>query len=71
MRRVKLKIINLGTSLVVQWLRLCASYAGGLGSVPGQGTKISHAVWYRQKINKKPKNPVNLKLVVYVFVSDS
>ena len=26
------------TSLVVQWLRPCASNAGGLGSTPGQGT---------------------------------
>ena len=60
---MKLKIINLGTSLVVQWLRLCASYAGGLGSVPGQGTKISHAVWYCQKIKKKtkPKKPSKLE----------
>ena len=29
-----------GTSLVVQWLRLWASTAGDLGSLPGQGTKI-------------------------------
>ena len=27
-----------GTSLVVQWLRLCAPNAGGLGTIPGQGT---------------------------------
>ncbi|TEA37350.1 hypothetical protein DBR06_SOUSAS1910041, partial [Sousa chinensis] len=26
-------------SLVVQWLRLCAPNAGGLGSIPGQGTR--------------------------------
>ena len=26
-------------SLVVQWLRLCASNAGGTGSIPGHGTK--------------------------------
>ena len=26
-------------SLVVQWLRLCAPKAGGLGSIPGQGTR--------------------------------
>lgn len=29
-----------GTSLVVQWLGFQASTAGGLGSMPGQGTKI-------------------------------
>ena len=29
---------NLGTSLAVQWLRFCTPNAGGLGSIPGQGT---------------------------------
>ena len=29
----------LGTSLVVQWLRLWAPNAGGPGSIPGQGTR--------------------------------
>ena len=28
-----------GTSLVVQWIRLCAPSAGGPGSIPGQGTR--------------------------------
>ena len=28
-----------GTSLVVQWLRLHVPNAGGLGSIPGQGTR--------------------------------
>ena len=28
-----------GTSLVVQWLRLHTPNAGGLGSIPGQGTR--------------------------------
>lgn len=32
------------TSLGVQWLRLLTSKAGGIGSIPGRGTKISHAV---------------------------
>ena len=35
---------------MVQCLRLCAANAGGLGSTSGQETKISHAVWYGQKI---------------------
>ena len=30
-----------GSSLVVQWLRFLVPNAGGLGSIPGQGT-ISH-----------------------------
>ena len=41
------KIVNSrpqGTSLAVQWLRLQAAIAGGTGSIPSQGTKISHAM---------------------------
>ena len=30
---------------MVQWLGPCASIAGGIGSIPGQGTKIPHAAW--------------------------
>ena len=36
----------LRTSLVVQWLRLCTSTAGGTGSIPGLGTKIPHAFFF-------------------------
>ena len=43
-----LKLI-VGTSLAVQWLRLCTSNAGGAGSIPSQGTKIPHAVQCDQK----------------------
>ena len=32
-------------SLVVQWLGLHAFTAKGVGSVPGQGTKIPQATW--------------------------
>ena len=40
-----------GTSLVVQWLKLRASTAGGTGSIPGQGTKIPHACGAAKKKN--------------------
>ena len=43
------KLGILGTSLVVQWLRLHASKAVGIGSIPGQGTKIPHAVQPRKE----------------------
>ena len=39
----------MGTSLVVQCLRLHASNAGGVGLIPGQGTKILHAKLCSQK----------------------
>ena len=42
--------IGFGNSLAVQWLGLCASTAGGLGSIPGGGTEILHAA--QPKINK-------------------
>ena len=32
------------TSLMVQWLGLCTSTAGGMGLIPGQGTKIPQAM---------------------------
>ena len=39
----ELRVCTVGTSLVVQWLRLCASAAGGMGSIPGRGTKVQNA----------------------------
>ena len=51
----------LGTSLAVQWLRLQASTAGGMGSVPGLGTKIPHAVQSGQKKKKSEILPVGHK----------
>ena len=38
---------------MVQWLRLQASTAGGVGSIPGQKTKIPHAAQSSQKQNKQ------------------
>ena len=43
---------------MVQWLGLCASIAGGMGSIPGQGTKILHAV------ARPEKNPQNTKAIL-------
>ena len=45
------KVSVSGTSLAVQWLRLCTSTAGVTGSTPGPGKKILHAVRCSQKIN--------------------
>ena len=39
------------TSPVVQWLRLCASKAGGKSLIPVWGTKIPYAAWPKIKIN--------------------
>ena len=47
------KIKKNGSSLAVQLLRLCASTAGGVGSIPGRGTKILHAKKCGQKIKIK------------------
>ena len=33
------RMASQGTSLVIQWLRLCTPNTGGLGSIPGQGTR--------------------------------
>ena len=41
-----------GTSLVAQWLRVRTPNAGGLGSIPGQGTR-SHMLQLRPSAAKK------------------
>ena len=50
---------NLGTSLAVQGLSLCTSNAGEMDSIPGQGTKIPHAV--------QPKE--SIKYIKYFFLN--
>ena len=42
----------LKNSLEVQWFGLCVSMAEGMGSIPGWGTKIPHAMWCAKKKNK-------------------
>ena len=44
--------VPLGTSLVIQWLRLFPSSARDAGSIPGWRTKIPHATWSSQKQTK-------------------
>ena len=41
--------LSTGTSLGVQWLRLCMSTAQGVASIPGWGTKILHSVLSQTK----------------------
>ena len=49
----------------VQWLRLSAFTAVGLGSVPGRGTKNPQAAWHGQK--KKKRNAGGHKPGVRLF----
>ena len=37
--------------LGLKWVRLHASTAGGVGSIPGQGTKIPQAMQCGQEVN--------------------
>ena len=48
-----------GTSLAAQWLRLHASSAGSISSIPGRGTKIPHAVQPKKKTQNKTKKHVD------------
>ena len=50
------KNASTGTSLVAQWLRLCAPNAGGLGSIPGQGTR-SHTHTSTKSLHAATKEP--------------
>ena len=39
--------------MVIQWLGLGALTAMGLGSIPGQQTKIPQVIWHSQKAKQK------------------
>ena len=49
---------QIGTSLAIQWLELCAPNVEGAGSIPGWETKIPHAIWC-----DPPKNFFNCQMV--------
>ena len=59
--RPYIKLAHWGTSLAVKRLGLCRSTAGGMGSTPGQGTKILHAKRHGQKKKKKLERWPNLQ----------
>ena len=52
----------MGTSLAIQWLRFCVSNEEGMSSVPGQGTKITHATRREQNKTKQNKNTRHCKM---------
>ena len=56
------RIISFPQGLVVQWLGLHISNAGGMGFIPGWGTKIPH-VWCSQKSLKKRVNILSSKFI--------
>ena len=47
---------SLGNFLEFQWLELCVFTARGMGSMPGWGTKISHATKHGSKKKKKQRS---------------
>ena len=50
---------------MVQWVRLLASTAEGMGSTPGGGTKILHAVQHGQKQTNKQTKKWSIHTVEY------
>ena len=55
LRFLHLKTGVIGLSQVVQWLRVCTSTAGGMGLIPGWGTRILYTVWLGKKKKKKKR----------------
>ena len=61
-RNAIFKMTVLGTSLAIQWLRLCASTAEGMGSVPRWGARILLATQGKAKrIHTRRECPANHK----------
>lgn len=50
-----IKTSGMGTSLVVWWLRVCTSPAGGTGSIPGRERRLRMLLGVQPKIKKKKK----------------
>ena len=63
---VSFKKFIIRNSLVVQWLGLCASTAGGMGSILGQGTKILQAVGC-SKVSKVHGNLFKIKFIIILY----
>ena len=51
----RLRLDQGGTSLAVQWLRLCTSNGVGRGSILGSGTRIPHAMMHGLKKTHKTR----------------
>ena len=51
----RLRLDQVGTSLAVQWLRLCTSNGVGRGSILGSGTRIPHAMMHGLKKTHKTR----------------
>ena len=49
---------HVGDSMVIQWLEIHTSTAGGRCSIPGWGTKILHMMW--PKTNKQTNKQTKL-----------
>ena len=64
----KINLMNIGTSLVVQWLGLRASTVVGVGLIPDRGTKIPRASWCNQKIFKNEYNFFHLRVFLLIFL---
>ena len=58
---------KLGNSLVFQWLGLHAFTAQGLGSIPGQGTKIPKAPWGCH-LNKHTNSRIYIVFSIETFI---
>ena len=68
------RLRTLGTSLVVQWLRLCASTARSTGLIPDGGTNVLHALKCSQKKKREGKKEKTGTLVaqrIFSFNSPS
>ena len=65
---IRLKNDVTRTSLAVQWLRPHASFAGGRGSIPGQGAKIPQIVWQGQKKKSILQSVTEIRSQLYVCV---
>ena len=56
--------MGVGNSLVVQWLGFCTSTTGGVGQIPGWGTKTSYAAQFGKEKKKKKNKEREIHVII-------
>ena len=64
----RIRRLLLGLPVVAQWLRLHASNAGAAGSIPGQGTRILHALGATKKEEEEMAKYLAMKTYLELWI---
>ena len=64
-------MIYMGSSLMIQWLRLCTFKAEVAGLILGQGTKIPHVSRHDQNLKLKKQLKIMIYKDIYLLLKEN